>query len=307
MLRRSRSAFRSFSVLQWQELLAKAVSLPKADVAARPNHLSVYSYTMQSWIDREHFDHHPPRVDVEKRSAVLLLLAPQRVDDGCSELCFPVTMRSQKLRSHAGQMSLPGGRCDPGETAEQAAIRETEEEIGVVASNYSVVGNLPDVWSYPGKCWVTPVVALAPHPIAPRINSPDEVDQIFYCHLDALLFESSKTHFRLEKHYSKNWGGSLTMPCFLAPPDLHQPAIRYTGPAVESEEGRPSVPVEPSDRVDLQTFGATHGLVWGLTALMISNLLTRLAHPLVTNERLQGAPVVFGDPESRGTAKDGGG
>ncbi len=45
--------------------------------------------------------------------------------------CLLLTRRAPRLRAHAGQWALPGGRRDAGETAEQAALRETAEEVGL--------------------------------------------------------------------------------------------------------------------------------------------------------------------------------
>jgi len=74
-------------------------------------------------------------------AAALLLIYPH---DG--ESCVPLTVRASGLRHHTGQVSLPGGRLDhPDESVEQAAIREAQEEIGVVPSDVEVLGRLTPV------------------------------------------------------------------------------------------------------------------------------------------------------------------
>lgn len=55
---------------------------------------------------------------------------------------LPLTVRAAGLRSHTGQISLPGGRVDPGESVAAAALRETFEEIGVAAATVRVLGAL---------------------------------------------------------------------------------------------------------------------------------------------------------------------
>ena len=58
-----------------------------------------------------------------------------------------LTVRREHLRTHAGQVSFPGGRLDPGEDAVAAALREAEEEIGLPSAEVAVVGHrrsLPD-------------------------------------------------------------------------------------------------------------------------------------------------------------------
>lgn len=69
--------------------------------------------------------------------AALLLVYPH--DD---TLQLALTVRGSGLRNHTGQVSLPGGRVDDGETFEQAALREAEEEVGVDRRAVDVVGRL---------------------------------------------------------------------------------------------------------------------------------------------------------------------
>ncbi|MFM8535319.1 MAG: NUDIX hydrolase [Acidimicrobiia bacterium] len=69
--------------------------------------------------------------------AALLLLYPH--DD---HLHVALTVRGAQLRNHTGQVSLPGGRVDAGETLEAAALREAQEEIGVDPGAVDVLGRL---------------------------------------------------------------------------------------------------------------------------------------------------------------------
>jgi 8-oxo-dGTP pyrophosphatase MutT (NUDIX family) len=105
-----------------------------------------------------------------RRAAVLLLLYP--LDGGVG---VPLTVRASGLARHAGQISLPGGASDPGETLTETALREAEEEIGVDSSTVRVLGELTPVHVivsgftlHPvvGVSDVRPVFALAPHEVA---------------------------------------------------------------------------------------------------------------------------------------------
>ena len=53
------------------------------------------------------------------------------LDDDEGRACFLLTRRAASLRAHARQWALPGGRIDPGESAERAALRELREEVGL--------------------------------------------------------------------------------------------------------------------------------------------------------------------------------
>ena len=68
-----------------------------------------------------------------------------------------LTRRALTLRRHAGQWALPGGRLDPGETPEQTALRELEEEVGLALPASAVLGCLDDFTTRSGFV-MTPVV-----------------------------------------------------------------------------------------------------------------------------------------------------
>ena len=102
-----------------------------------------------------------------KRAAVVIALTGDKSGAGTA---FLLTRRAAGLRSHSAQWALPGGRCDPGETQAQAALRELHEELGVEVGEADVFGLLDDYPTRSGYL-ITPVVvwlstgaALKPNP-----------------------------------------------------------------------------------------------------------------------------------------------
>lgn len=128
----------------------------------------------------------PPRPRV--RSAVLLLFAGHPRADDTVGYDVVLTQRSAHLRSHAHQVSFPGGKLDPGDDGPiDAALREAEEEVGVDPASVTVVDILPGLYMYPSQNAVTPVLAWwrDPHPI----DAVDEfeVARVVRADLDHLL------------------------------------------------------------------------------------------------------------------------
>ena len=116
------------------------------------------------------------------KSAAVLLPIVARPD----ELTVLFTRRTEHLRAHSGQISFPGGRIEEGDASEQAAaLRETQEEIGIAASSIEVVGRLADYHTRTGFR-VTPVVGLVAVPFTLRVDA-HEVDEVFEVPLSFLL------------------------------------------------------------------------------------------------------------------------
>jgi 8-oxo-dGTP pyrophosphatase MutT (NUDIX family) len=93
-----------------------------------------------------------------KHAAVAIILAES--DEGSGETAFLLTRRGRDLRSHKGQYALPGGRCEDGERAVAAVLREVEEEVGLRLSENDVLGMLDDYPTRSGYL-ITPVVMWA--------------------------------------------------------------------------------------------------------------------------------------------------
>jgi 8-oxo-dGTP pyrophosphatase MutT (NUDIX family) len=97
------------------------------------------------------------------------------------------TERRADLRRHAGEISFPGGRPDPGDSDLLAtALRESEEEIGLDPGAVEVAGALPPVSTFVTAYKVHPFVGLIPSGLEFR-PSPDEVASVLLLHLDELI------------------------------------------------------------------------------------------------------------------------
>ena len=124
------------------------------------------------------------------KAAVLVTLY---VDGGDLHVVF--TRRRHDLRSHAGEISFPGGRRDPEDaTLLDTALRETEEEIGLPRELVHVLGALPPTPTVATNYGVYPFVGLI-EPGRPWTLSPREVDEVLELRLSEL--RAARTRRRL--------------------------------------------------------------------------------------------------------------
>jgi 8-oxo-dGTP pyrophosphatase MutT (NUDIX family) len=134
----------------------------------------------------------PPPFPGARQSAVLVVL--HAGDDGPEVL---VTRRSMSLRNHRGEISFPGGRVDPGETAEQTARREAWEEVALDPRLVTVHGELDHLVTVVSQSYIVPVVAsVSTRPLL--TPSPDEVDRVLWVPLAELAHPAT---------YREEWWG----------------------------------------------------------------------------------------------------
>lgn len=157
-----------------------------------------------------------------KQAAVAICVAVRQdpADDwgGPDDAAFLLTRRAPKLRAHSGQLALPGGRVDPGETIEQTALRELDEELGVSLGSDAVLGHL-DPYPTRSGYLISPIVVWTPRDTVVRPN-PAEVDKLFRIPLSELRRPDSPEIFNI--------------------PESDRPVIRLPIPLMNTEINAPT-------------------------------------------------------------------
>jgi len=145
-----------------------------------------------------------------RQSAVLVLFGtgPHEGADGSGPHVL-LTQRADTIRSHAGQVSFPGGALDPTDAGPvAAALREAAEETGLDPAGVEVIGELPAQLVPASEYVVTPVLALwrEPSPVAPM--DPAEVAHVVRVPLEELLDPANRC---TAHHPSGNLGPAFTV------------------------------------------------------------------------------------------------
>lgn len=142
-------------------------------------------------------------------AAVLLLLYPYH-----GQWHLPLTLRPPHLAAHAGQVSLPGGTVEPGETTAAAALREFHEELGDDGQPIELLGTLSPLYVQASNFLVTPWVANVAQRPQFTANSA-EVEEVLEVPLSHLL---SPAHFG--SHQRRHGDQTYWAPHFLF--ELHR-------------------------------------------------------------------------------------
>jgi 8-oxo-dGTP pyrophosphatase MutT (NUDIX family) len=130
----------------------------------------------------------------ESRLKCAAVLVPLLQMAGAWHLLY--TRRTERVESHKGQVSFPGGACDDGDAAlESTALREAQEEIGIEPSRVRILGRLTDLITVT-SFRVTPIVGLVDWPTVFRLGE-DEVERVFTIPLDWLADINNRWEFPL--------------------------------------------------------------------------------------------------------------
>ena len=144
-----------------------------------------------------------------KQKSTASVLVPLCNVNGIASVLF--TVRTQKVGTHKGQVSFPGGHTDNKETARETALRETIEELGPGIGNIEIIGECAPLPSITGTL-VTPVIGLIEQDLGdlsmltPSVN---EVDKVFVRSIEELISPGYLQH-----QTSERLGTVWNMPVF---------------------------------------------------------------------------------------------
>ena len=124
----------------------------------------------------------PPEPPPPEHAPAAVLVPLIERPEGLSLL---LTLRNRRLRSHAGQIALPGGRSDPGELPWETALREAQEEVGLDPALVEVAGLGEPFWARSGYL-ITPVVGFV-SPALTLAPNPEEVEEAFEVPFDFVM------------------------------------------------------------------------------------------------------------------------
>ena len=121
-----------------------------------------------------------------RHAAVVFVLYQQE-----SRWMVPFVRRRADLRDHPGQVALPGGGVQAGESAWEAAQREVQEEIGVPLGSLNPLGAGDPIYASVSNFSVVPFVAFLPEPVLPFVHDERELDGVLAIPLDRLLDDTA--------------------------------------------------------------------------------------------------------------------
>ncbi len=143
----------------------------------------------------------PDELLLIKHSSVLLLLFMEN-----NEINACLIKRPAHMKHHAGQIGLPGGRIETGETAIETAMRETQEEIGITSDQIEILGSLSEIYVQVSGFQIHPFVGWINEKPAFNINK-NEVEK-------TISFPLRLLKNIIEETEIETFTGLLKVPCF---------------------------------------------------------------------------------------------
>lgn len=140
-----------------------------------------------------------------KKAAVLALFYPNEQN----ETNFLLTKRASYNGTHSAQISFPGGKFETNDQLlKNTALREANEEIGVLEKNVTIIKEMTNVYIPPSNFLVTPFLGYVNY--TPKFTKNHEVDELIHVSLNTFLNETSISSTTLSTSYAKK----IIVPCF---------------------------------------------------------------------------------------------
>ncbi len=152
--------------------------------------------------ERLHFD--LTKIKDAKKAAVLALFYPNVTN----ETCFLLTLRANYKGAHASQISFPGGKKKLNESLQDAALRETQEEVGINSKNIKLIKSLNKTYIPPSNFLVTPYIGILKK--TPLFVKNYEVKELLEIKLKDLFEDTNLT----TKTLSTSYMNAVSVPCF---------------------------------------------------------------------------------------------
>ena len=137
--------------------------------------------------------HRGPARTHSRRAAVVIAIYPHPTG---GQYCFVLTRRPLTLSHHGGQVCLPGGRIEAGESAYDAALREFHEELGVKLAAPTLLGYLSPIYVFASDNLVQTLVVSAQLQSTPWKPDPTEVDEVIEMPIERLRCSSVRDYTR---------------------------------------------------------------------------------------------------------------
>lgn len=129
----------------------------------------------------------PSVVEGEEEVRPSAVLAAFWEHEGALEVLL--TRRAGHLRAHRGEVSFPGGRSEPGESAVAAALREAQEEVGLDPAGVEVLGELDHLMTVTSRSFIVPHVGVLPGRPEGLVANPGEVEAVLLVPVAELLLD----------------------------------------------------------------------------------------------------------------------